>query len=245
MTSNAPELARERKTVIPYRLEDVAKIHQFGESSVVGLRAVDLTIEEGEFIAIVGPSGSGKSTLLNLLGLLDRPTSGRLLLDGVDVSGLRDDALADLRLRQLGFIFQSFNLIASLTAWENVAVPGVLAGHKLARSRARATELLDRVGLADRTGHRPAQLSGGQMQRVAIARALLLEPRILLADEPTGNLDSTSGAEVLALLRSVASSEGRTVLVVTHDPEIARQADRVISLKDGAVVAHDSTDQLR
>ncbi|HET8682508.1 MAG TPA: ABC transporter ATP-binding protein, partial [Micromonosporaceae bacterium] len=176
-----------------YELVDVSKTYRVGERDVAALRGVDLRIDAGEFVAIVGPSGSGKSTLLNLLGLLDRPTAGTLSLDGVNVAGLDEKGAADLRLRQIGFIFQAFNLLASLRAWENVAVPAVLAGRRLGAVREQCKELLARVGLADRAEHFPSQLSGGQMQRVAIARALSLEPRVILADEPTGNLDSASG----------------------------------------------------
>jgi putative ABC transport system ATP-binding protein len=207
-----------------------------GERDVAALRGVSLRIDAGEFVAIVGPSGSGKSTLLNVIGLLDRPDAGTLCLDGVNVAGLNDNEAADLRLREIGFIFQAFNLLASLRAWENVAVPAVLAGRRLGAVREQCVELLARVGLADRAEHFPSQLSGGQMQRVAIARALSLEPRVILADEPTGNLDSASGEEVVALLRKVAADSGRTVVIVTHDPQVAGAADRQLTLRDGRLV---------
>lgn len=219
-----------------YELIDVSKTYRLGERDVAALRGVDLRIDAGEFVAIVGPSGSGKSTLLNLLGLLDRPSAGTLSLDGVNVAGLDEKEAADLRLRQIGFIFQAFNLLASLRAWENVAVPAVLAGRRLGAVREQCMELLARVGLADRAEHFPSQLSGGQMQRVAIARALSLEPRVILADEPTGNLDSASGEEVVGLLRKVAADTGRTVVIVSHDPQVAAATDRQLTLRDGRLV---------
>lgn len=219
-----------------YELVDVSKTYRVGERDVAALRGVDLRIDADEFVAIVGPSGSGKSTLLNLLGLLDRPSAGTLSLDGVNVAGLDEKAAADLRLRQIGFIFQAFNLLASLRAWENVAVPAVLAGRRLGAVREQCMELLSRVGLADRAEHFPSQLSGGQMQRVAIARALSLEPQVILADEPTGNLDSASGEEVVGLLRKVAADTGRTVVIVSHDPHVAAVADRQLTMRDGRLV---------
>ncbi|HZN19705.1 MAG TPA: ABC transporter ATP-binding protein [Micromonosporaceae bacterium] len=219
-----------------YELIDVSKTYRVGESDVAALRGVDLRLGAGEFVAIVGPSGSGKSTLLNLLGLLDRPSAGTLTLDGVNVADLDEKGAADLRLRQIGFIFQAFNLLASLRAWENVAVPAVLAGRRLGAVREQCLELLARVGLVDRAEHFPSQLSGGQMQRVAIARALSLEPHVILADEPTGNLDSASGEEVVGLLRKAASDTGRTVVIVTHDPQVAAVADRQLTLRDGQLV---------
>jgi putative ABC transport system ATP-binding protein len=219
-----------------YELIDVSKNYRVGERVVAALRGVDLRIGAGEFVAIAGPSGSGKSTLLNLLGLLDRPSAGTLCLDGVNVADLDEKGAADLRLRQIGFIFQAFNLLASLRAWENVAAPAVLAGRRLGAVREQCMELLARVNLADRAEHFPSQLSGGQMQRVAIARALSLEPRVILADEPTGNLDSASGEEVVGLLRKVAADAGRTVVIVTHDPHVAAVADRHLTMRDGRLV---------
>jgi putative ABC transport system ATP-binding protein len=221
---------------VVYELVDVSKTYRVGERDVTALRGVDLRIDADEFVAIVGPSGSGKSTLLNLLGLLDRPSAGTLSLDGIDVAGLDEKAAADLRLRQIGFIFQAFNLLASLRAWENVAVPAVLAGRRLGAVREQCMELLARVGLADRAEHFPSQLSGGQLQRVAIARALSLEPRVILADEPTGNLDSASGEEVVGLLRKIAADTGRTVVIVTHDPQVAAAAGRQLTMRDGQLV---------
>jgi len=219
-----------------YELIDVSKNYRVGERVVAALRGVDLRIGAGEFVAIAGPSGSGKSTLLNLLGLLDRPSAGTLCLDGVNVADLDEKGAADLRLRQIGFIFQAFNLLASLRAWENVAAPAVLAGRRLGAVREQCMELLARVNLADRAEHFPSQLSGGQMQRVAIARALSLEPRVVLADEPTGNLDTASGEEVVGLLRKVAADASRTVVIVTHDPHVASVADRQLTMRDGRVV---------
>jgi putative ABC transport system ATP-binding protein len=222
--------------LVVYELSDVSKTYRAGEREVAALRGVSLRIDADEFVAIVGPSGSGKSTLLNLLGLLDRPSSGTLSVDGVNVADLNEKKTADLRLRQIGFIFQAFNLLASLRAWENVAVPAVLAGRRLGAVREHCMELLARVGLADRAEHYPSQLSGGQMQRVAIARALSLEPQVILADEPTGNLDSASGEEVVGLLRKVAADTGRTVVIVTHDAKVAAAADRQLMMRDGQVV---------
>lgn len=219
-----------------YELIGVSKTYRVGERDVVALQGVDLRIGVGEFIAIAGPSGSGKSTLLNLLGLLDRPSAGTLSLDGVNVADLDEKAAADLRLRQIGFVFQAFNLLASLRAWENVATPAVLAGRRLGTVRKQCMELLSRVGLADRAEHFPSQLSGGQLQRVAIARALSLQPRVILADEPTGNLDSASGEEVVGLLRKVAVDADRTVVIVTHDPHVAAAADRQLTMRDGQLV---------
>jgi len=219
-----------------YELSDVSKTYRVGERDVAALRGVDLRIGAGEFVAITGPSGSGKSTLLNLLGLLDRPSAGTLSLDGVNVAGLDEKAAADLRLRQIGFVFQAFNLLASLRAWENVAAPAVLAGRRLGAVREHCMELLARVDLVDRADHFPSQLSGGQLQRVAIARALSLEPQVILADEPTGNLDSASGEEVVGLLRKVAADASRTVVIVTHDPHVAAVADRQLTMRDGQLV---------
>jgi putative ABC transport system ATP-binding protein len=221
---------------VGYELVEVSKTYRVGERDVAALRGVNLRIDADEFVAIVGPSGSGKSTLLNLLGLLDRPSAGTLSLDGVNVAGLGEKAAADLRLRRIGFIFQAFNLLASLRAWENVAVPAVLAGRRLGAVREQCMELLARVGLADRAEHFPSQLSGGQLQRVAIARALSLEPQVILADEPTGNLDSASGEEVVGLLRKIAADTGRTVVIVTHDPQVAAAADRQLTMRDGQLV---------
>jgi len=216
--------------------ENLTRIYGSGETAVTALDHVNLSVRQGEFLAVMGPSGCGKSTLLHLVGGLDRPTSGRVLVDGHDLSTLDDDTLTTLRRRKIGFVFQFFNLIPVLTALENVALPLVLDGVPLAEARACAVEWLERVGLGDRLTHRPDQLSGGQQQRVAIARALVTNPLLILADEPTGNLDTRSGDEVAALLRQVVTQWGRTVMMVTHDPRIAAYADRIVFLKDGRVV---------
>ena len=206
-----------------------------GDSTVEALRGVDFRIELRENVAIIGPSGSGKSTLLHILGLLDRPSSGQYLFAGVDTDTLDDDRLASLRNRAIGFIFQSFNLVSGESALENVASPLVYAGVKRKERIERATEALARVGLADRLGHDPSQLSGGQRQRVAIARALVTNPAVILADEPTGNLDSTSSRDIFDLLGRL-HGEGLTLVTITHDPRIAARADRVLRVEDGLIV---------
>jgi len=200
------------------------------------LRGIDLRIERGQFAAIMGPSGSGKSTLLGLLAGLDNATSGRILLDGDDITGLSEDRMAEVRGRKIGFVFQSFQLIPTLTAEENVLLPAELAGAGT-DAAARARELLDRVGLSDRLDHYPVQLSGGEQQRVALARAFITRPPILLADEPTGNLDGATGQHVLELMLELNRVEGATLILVTHDPGLAAHADRIITLRDGLVVS--------
>jgi putative ABC transport system ATP-binding protein len=205
-----------------------------GDTDLHALRGVNLAIEGGEFTAIMGASGSGKSTLMNLLGCLDRPTRGRYLLEGQDVSRLAPDALAALRNRTIGFVFQNFNLLARTTALENVELPLLYAGVSAAERHARAREALDRVGLAERAHHHPSQLSGGQQQRVAIARALVNRPRLLLADEPTGNLDSRTSVEVMAILQELGRG-GITVVLVTHEADIAEHSARVVVMRDGEV----------
>lgn len=215
--------------------KELTKVYGKGETTVTALNKVSLKVEAGEFVAVMGPSGCGKSTLLHLMGGLDRPTSGSVVIDGVPLQEMPDQALTALRRRRIGFVFQFFNLIPVMTALENAALPLTLDGIKSKDSRAKATAWLEKVGLADRTHNRPDQLSGGQQQRVAIARALVAEPALILADEPTGNLDTRSSDEIAALLRQVANEWGRSVVMVTHDPRIAAYADRIVFLKDGAV----------
>src|SRR3982751_1963867 len=205
---------------------------------VPALRTVDLDIEQGEFTAIMGASGSGKSTLMNILGCLDQPTSGQYILGGQDISSLPDDELSEIRSRRIGFIFQNFNLIQQLTVLENLEVPMFYLGIPPEQRRRRAMELAERVGLADRADHRPMQLSGGQQQRVCVARALVNDPLIVLADEPTGALDSKTGQQILALFDELVAS-GRTIMVVTHDPTVAHRCHRVISLHDGQVASDE------
>ncbi len=213
----------------------LARRYQMGKTSVDALRGVDLDVAPGEFVALVGPSGSGKSTLLHLIGGLVRPTGGEVWVNGMELGRSSDRELVLYRRDTLGFVFQSFNLLPIKTAWENVAVPLMLAGAPLERRRARALALLEQLGLGQRANHRPAELSGGEQQRVAIARALANHPRLILADEPTGNLDSRTGGEIMALLQGLVRDEGLTLLVVTHDMSVARYADRIVHLRDGAV----------
>ena len=224
-------------TDVLYRLEDVRRIFQQGDRLVEALRGVDLEIDAGEFVALQGASGSGKTTLLQLLGGLERPSAGTVSFEGVDLGALSDAALGDLRLRAFGFVFQQFNLIPTLTARQNVQA--ALAPHDPTREELeeRADALLGEVGLADRADHLPSHLSGGEQQRVAIARALVAEPRVVLADEPTGNLDSTTGGEIVELLGRLAAERGATVIVATHDAELAARAPRRVALKDGSVLA--------
>jgi putative ABC transport system ATP-binding protein len=213
----------------------LCKRYGSGPAAVRALDDVDFVAERGEFVAIMGPSGSGKSTLLHVLGGLEAPTAGEVTVAGRRVDGASDRDLTDLRRGHLGFIFQFFNLLPSLSATENVYLPALIARDHTGDMEERARALLERVGLADRATHTPSELSGGQQQRVSIARALFLEPEIVLADEPTGNLDSRSGGEVLAILRDIASVDGRTVVMVTHDPAAAAVADRVVFLRDGRI----------
>lgn len=216
-------------------LQDIHRDFQVGDQVVHALDDVTLRIDNGNYVAIMGPSGSGKSTLLNVLGLLDRPSSGTYLLDGRETTSLTDDELAHTRARKIGFIFQSFHLVPRLTAFENVELPLVLAGVPAAERKSRVQTLLDSLSLQDRAHHTPNQLSGGQRQRVAIARAMVMQPTVLLADEPTGNLDHHSGAEVLAAIEAM-NARGITLIVVTHDAEVARRAHRNIRMRDGKVV---------
>jgi len=224
------------------QLRDVWKIYQLGEVQVEALRGANLTIEQGEFVALIGPSGSGKSTLMNTLGCLDRPTRGSYLLAGEEVATLSRDERARIRNQRIGFVFQNFNLLGRTTALENVELPLLYTrGVPAKERRRRALEKLALVGLADRTHHHPNQLSGGQQQRVAIARALVNEPSILMGDEPTGNLDSRTSREVIALFERLNAEQGLTVILVTHEQEVARHARRVVVLRDGQIVA-DTTD---
>jgi len=217
-------------------VEDVVKDYQRGTQTVRALKGVSFAIHRGEFVSVLGPSGSGKSTLLHLMGALDQPTTGVVRIDGVDVGHLSDDELTDFRRQRLGFVFQFFNLLPTLSAWENVAVPLLLDGHRLKSLRSRAVPLLEALGLADRIDHRPAELSGGEMQRVAIARALVTEPLLVLADEPTGNLDTATGSEVLDVLQRICNERGAAVVMVTHDENAAALADRSVHLVDGRLV---------
>jgi len=224
------------------QLREVAKVYDLGEVQVHALRPTSLTIYRREFVALVGPSGSGKSTLMNTLGCLDRPTSGSYLLDGEEIVDMSRDERARIRNRQLGFVFQNFNLLNRMSALENVELPLLYSRHMPTRQRhQRATKMLARVGLGDRLGHYTSQLSGGQQQRVAIARALVNRPSILMADEPTGNLDTRTSQEVIDLFRQLNQEQGITVILVTHDPEVARGAQRTIVLRDGRVI-DDTTD---
>jgi putative ABC transport system ATP-binding protein len=216
------------------RLENAHKIYQMGTEEVRALHGVNVTFEKGDFWAIMGPSGSGKSTMMNVLGCLDRLTSGSYYLDGSDVSRLDDDSLSELRLRYLGFIFQSFNLIPQLTVQRNIELPLYYLGWDAARSAERARELAERVGLGDRLNHRPTELSGGQMQRVAIARALANDPQIIFADEPTGNLDSATGVQIMEVLARL-NEAGKTIVMVTHEPDIAAYAHRRLHMIDGNI----------
>lgn len=216
--------------------KQITKTYQMGTVEVHALAGVDLQIARGEVVAIMGPSGSGKSTLMNILGCLDHPTSGDYILDGELVSRLRDDQLADIRNRKVGFVFQSFNLLSRTTALSNVELPLRYAGVPVKERIARASRALDAVGLSDRIRHRPTELSGGQQQRVVIARALVNNPAILMADEPTGNLDSKSGKEIMDLLLSLNRDLGTTLIIVTHDMGIGQQAQRIIRLADGLIV---------
>jgi putative ABC transport system ATP-binding protein len=217
------------------RLEGVHKTYDLGEIQVHALRGVSLEIYKGEFVAVMGASGSGKSTLMNILGCLDKPTRGRYFLDGVDVSGMDKVQLAHIRNHKLGFVFQGFNLLSRTSALENVELPTIYAGITMEEREARAKESLERVGLADRAHHHPSQLSGGQQQRVAIARALVNRPAILLADEPTGNLDSRTSVEIMDILQRLNMEYGLTVVLVTHEPDIAQYAKRVMEFRDGKI----------
>ena len=219
-------------------LENVTKIYKMGSEEIKALDDLSLEIRDGEILVVMGPSGSGKSTFLHLVGCLDRPTSGKILIDGKDISNLRERELARIRNRTIGFVFQQFNLLPRLTALENVELPMIYAGIPKRKRVERAKKLLEMVGLSDRMKHRPSQLSGGQQQRVAIARALANDPKIILADEPTGNLDTKSGEVVINILRDL-NRKGLTIVIVTHDPDITIIAHRVIHLKDGKIIKEE------
>jgi len=227
------------------QLRDVTKVYQMGDVQVHALSGVSLTICQGEMVAIMGPSGSGKSTLMNIIGCLDQPSSGAYQLAGDDVSRLNDDRLAEIRSRRLGFVFQSFNLLARTSALQNVELPLIYAGVRSGDRRARAKTALAAVGLSDRLHHRPNELSGGQQQRVAIARALVNSPRIILADEPTGNLDSKVGAEVMGLFQKLNVETGLTVILVTHEPDIAEHTRRILHIYDGQIVSDEQVPEPR
>ena len=216
--------------------ESLTKVYGTGETAVTALDHVNLKVDSGEFVAVMGPSGCGKSTLLHLLGGLDRPTEGEVVIDDTPLARMKDDDLTKLRRKRIGFVFQFYNLIPVLNAAENAALPVTLDGIKPAEAKKRAAEWLKRFGMGDRLSHRPDQLSGGQQQRVAVARALVAEPALILADEPTGNLDTRASDEIAALLRQVSKEFGRAVIMVTHDPRIAAYADRIVFLKDGKIV---------
>lgn len=215
-------------------MQKVRKVYQTGAVEFEALKGIDCQVEDGEFVAIVGPSGSGKSTMMNLMGCLDIPTDGTYLLDGRDVGTLTSNELADIRNKKVGFVFQAFNLLPYATAYENIEIPLLFGKVNGAKRKRRVTELLARVGLTDKTNNRPTEMSGGEMQRVAIARALANEPRIILADEPTGNLDTASGEAIVKLFDELHAS-GKTIIMITHDMNIARNAQRVISIRDGQI----------
>lgn len=216
------------------RTEDLTKIYQMGQLKVTALKSIDIVINENEYVALMGPSGSGKSTLMNLLGCLDTPTSGKYILNDYDVSTMSDSELAEIRNKQIGFVFQTFNLLPRLSALENVALPLVYGGVSRSARIERAEEVLQQVGLADRMDHQPNELSGGQRQRVAIARALVSRPSIILADEPTGNLDTKTSIEIMEIFEKVHNN-GNTIIIVTHEPDISEHAHRIIKLRDGEI----------
>ena len=221
------------------QLSGIKKIYQIGDQEVAALNGIDLDIKKGEFAALMGPSGSGKSTLMNILGCLDRPTVGSYRLDGEEVANLGDDALAITRNRKIGFVFQNFNLLSRISTLDNVALPLVYAGVGHREREERAMHYLEAVGLADRKDHQPNELSGGQRQRVAIARALVNDPRIIMADEPTGNLDTKSTGEIMEIFHRMHEEEGRTIILVTHEPDIAACASRQLLVRDGVITRDD------
>ena len=223
----------------------VTKTYRVGGHTVRALDDIDLELIGGEFVSIVGPSGAGKSTLLHLLGALDRPDSGSIRFQGNEIGGLNDEKQSEFRRHSVGFVFQFFNLLPTMTAWENVAVPKLLDGARMSKVKSRALDLLALVGLAERAEHRPSELSGGQMQRVAVARALMMDPQLILADEPTGNLDTKTGAAIMGLLTDIAHQDGRSVVMVTHNLDAASSTDRVITLTDGRIGSDVLAGELR
>ena len=239
MSQRHIEPATEPAEII--RMEGIRKVYDTGKIKVEALTEIDLSVTPGEFVAIVGPSGSGKSTLMNLIGCLDTPTDGRYRLGGEDVAKLDRDELADVRNRRVGFVFQGFNLLPQITAFENVEMPLVFGGVSVPERRRRVVELMNRVGLGDRMEHKPTELSGGQMQRVAIARALAMQPDVVLADEPTGNLDTTAGGDIMELFTDLWK-QGRTLVVITHDRTLARRAGRIVEMRDGRIIRDTSAE---
>ncbi|MDH5460756.1 MAG: ABC transporter ATP-binding protein [Candidatus Bathyarchaeota archaeon] len=220
--------------------QNLKKRYRMGDVDVSALNGVDLRVETGEFMSIMGPSGSGKTTLLNLIGALDRPTEGKVRIKGTDISKLNDDELAELRNREIGFVFQFFNLVARMSALKNVEMPMAFAGVSPDERKRRATELLESVGLGDRIDHRPTELSGGEQQRVAIARALVNNPSVVLCDEPTGNVDSKTGKEVMEILRKLNREQQQTFVIVTHDPLVAESVDRIAHMQDGVIIREET-----
>ncbi|MGC8993535.1 MAG: ABC transporter ATP-binding protein [Candidatus Aenigmatarchaeota archaeon] len=229
------------KTLI--ELKNVSKVYKMEEVEVPALKGINMKIKRGEFVSVIGPSGSGKSTLLHIIGCLDRPTKGEVILDGIDVSKLSDNELSRIRAKKIGFVFQFFNLYPTLTALENVELPMMIVEKDKSERKKRARELLKIVGLEKRAEHLPSQLSGGERQRVAIARALANDPPLILADEPTGNLDSKSGKEIVSLLKKLQEEKGKTIVMVTHSLDIAKFADRLIYLKDGEIIRDDKNEK--
>lgn len=230
------DIMKKKNSKIVIELKNVKKTYMMGEVPVHALRGIDLKIKEGEFLAIIGPSGSGKSTLLNMVGSLDVPTTGSVKLSGVDISTLSESDLAQLRGKRIGFVFQMFNLIPSLTALENVILPLTFQGIDEDEKRERAIKVMKQLGIEKRMSHRPSELSGGERQRVAIARALVIDPKVILADEPTGNLDYHTGMEIMKILRNLQEKEGKTLIIVTHERFIAKYANRIVKLRDGKII---------
>ncbi len=228
-----------RKEVI--KLDDVWKIYQLGEVKLTVLKGVSLQVNAGDFMTIMGPSGSGKSTLMYILGSLDIPTKGKVFLDGEDTSKFSEDRLAVVRGRKIGFVFQQFNLLPNLTALENVALPMLFQGVPESEREKKSKDLLERVGLGERFEHKPAELSGGEQQRIAVARSLANDPEIIVADEPTGNLDSVTGKKIMTLLKNLHQEESKTIVVVTHDPKIADYSENIVNIKDGEMVSNHKT----